>query len=75
MRIMMKVFAAVAPAVVATPRVIGSTSSAPAGVVAATSVPGDVLERVQDYLRDGHDISHVTVQLEGEACPQGCVTR
>mgnify|MGYP001336185288 CR=1 FL=1 len=37
--------------------------------------PGDVLERVQDYLRDGHDISHVTVQLEGEACPQGCVTR
>ena len=44
-------------------------------VVAATSVPGDVLERVQAYLRDGHDISHVTVQLEGEACLQGCVTR
>ncbi|AZV32645.1 cation transporter [Cobetia sp. ICG0124] len=44
-------------------------------VVADTGIPGEVLERVQAYLLDTHAISHVTVQLEGEACLQGCVSR
>ncbi|WP_233266463.1 cation diffusion facilitator family transporter [Cobetia sp. L2A1] len=43
-------------------------------VVATGAVATEVQQRVQTYLRDEHKISHATVQLEGEACEQGCVT-
>ncbi|WP_088743760.1 cation diffusion facilitator family transporter [Cobetia sp. QF-1] len=43
-------------------------------VVAPGAVAIEVQQRVQAYLRDEHEILHVTVQLEGEACEQGCVT-
>lgn len=43
-------------------------------VVATGAVATEVQQRVQSYLRDEHKISHATVQLEGEACEQGCVT-